>query len=272
MACRFRTRCKVLSDTLELRELHYKSILRHKDAEIANLQAKYEVERKKVEVEASRCRTLTSQVSTFSNTEAELRSQLNIYVEKFKQASISDHPLDSVLWLRFQLTLQQVEDTLNNSNELFLTFRKEMEEMSKKTKRLEKENLTLTRKHDQKSRNILEMAEERTRDKEELERLHKKETQMRSIIQSMREQGRGTTQPDIDENLDDDGTESDDDGYEDEEEEEEDEEDEEESFEGEHEQLVAEFTKPVFGPSPPPSVLADRASVSKSAVVNGIKH
>lgn len=90
--------------------------------------------------------------------------------------------------------IQQVEDTLNNSNELFLTFRKEMEEMSKKTKRLEKENLTLTRKHDQTNRNILEMAEERTRDKDELDKLHKKETQMRSIIQSMREQGRGISQ------------------------------------------------------------------------------
>jgi 16S rRNA U1498 N3-methylase RsmE len=142
-----------------------------------------------------------------------------------------------------------------------------MEEMSKKTKRLEKENLTLTRKHDQTNRNILEMAEERTRDKEELEKLHKKETQMRSIIQSMREQGRGTTQPDIDEQLDDEGTESEyDDDYEDEEEE-----DEEGSFEGEDEHLVAEFTKPVFGPSPPP-VLADRTIGSKAAVVNGIKH
>src|ERR1700712_442791 len=77
------------------------------------------------------------------------------------------------------LTIQQVEDTLNNSNELFLTFRKEMEEMSKKTKRLEKENLTLTRKHDQTNRNILEMAEERTRDKEDLEKLRKQETNMR---------------------------------------------------------------------------------------------
>src|SRR5437764_8480060 len=95
-----------------------------------------------------------------------------------------------------------------------------MEEMSKKTKRLEKENLTLTRKHDQTNRNILEMAEERTRDKEELDKLHKKEAQMRSIIQSMREQGRGTAQPDIDEQLDDEGTESDYDEYEDEEEEE----------------------------------------------------
>lgn len=105
IAYRFRTRCKVLADTLDLRELHFKSILRHKDAEIANLQAKYEVERKKAEAEASKCRTLTNQVSTFSNTEAELRSQLNIYVEKFKQVSISDHSIHSVLWLRFSLTL-----------------------------------------------------------------------------------------------------------------------------------------------------------------------
>src|SRR5271154_3626956 len=124
-------------------------------------------------------------------------------------------------WLNM-LTIQQVEDTLNNSNELFLTFRKEMEEMSKKTKRLERENLTLTRKHDQTNRNILEMAEERTRDKEELEKLHKKEAQMRSIIQNMREQGRGTAHTEID--ADDEGTESEyDDEYDDEEEEEDDE-------------------------------------------------
>ncbi|RMZ91586.1 hypothetical protein DV736_g1172, partial [Chaetothyriales sp. CBS 134916] len=162
----FKTRCKVLADQAEVREMQFKTILRHKDAEIGHLAAKHEVERRRADAEAARCRTLTNQVSTFSHTEAELRSQLNIYVEKFKQ----------------------VEDTLNNSNELFLTFRKEMEEMSKKTKRLEKENLTLTRKHDQTNRNILEMAEERTRDKEDLERLRKQEQQMRSIIKTMQEQ------------------------------------------------------------------------------------
>ena len=87
MICRFRTRCRVIADSFDLRELQFRSILRHKDAEIAHLQAKYEVERKRADAEASRCRTLTNQVSTFSNTEAELRSQLNIYVEKFKQVS-----------------------------------------------------------------------------------------------------------------------------------------------------------------------------------------
>lgn len=85
MQARFRIRCKVLADQMDLRELHFKSMLRHKDAEIANLAAKHEVERKRADAEAARSRTLTAQVSTFSHTESELRSQLNIYVEKFKQ-------------------------------------------------------------------------------------------------------------------------------------------------------------------------------------------
>jgi hypothetical protein len=155
-----------------------------------------------------------------------------------------------------------VEDTLNNSNELFLTFRKEMEEMSKKTKRLEKENLTLTRKHDQTNRNILEMAEERTRDKVELEKLHKKETQMRSIIQTMREQGRGIAKPELDEE----GTESEyEEDYEDEEE------DEDGSYEGEDE-IAEEMVKPaVFGPTPPPSMPEVKTNGARP-IVNGVKH
>merc|ERR1712230_319907 len=165
----FKTRCKVLADQADIREMHFKAILRHKDAEIAHLQAKHEVERRRADAEAARCRTLTNQVSTFTHTEAELRSQLNIYVEKFKQ----------------------VEDTLNNSNELFLTFRKEMEEMSKKTKRLGKENATLTRKHDLTDQNILKMAEERSKTNMEMDSLRKKNEKLTSIINQMQKQGRG---------------------------------------------------------------------------------
>ena len=51
--------------------------------------------------------SLKEQIETFTKTEAELRKQLNVYVDKFKQ----------------------VEETLNKSNELFLTFRKEMEQV-----------------------------------------------------------------------------------------------------------------------------------------------
>lgn len=103
-------------------------------------------------------------METFTKTEIELRKQLNIYVDKFKQ----------------------VEETLNKSNELFMTFRKEMEQvclfcpitfaikryiyvsligvcihqMTKKTKKLEKENSAIKGKCDTMNKNILEMAEE----------------------------------------------------------------------------------------------------------------
>jgi chromosome segregation ATPase len=145
------------------------SILRTKDTEIQHLITRIEHQKKIAENEAQKSRQLSSQVSTFSQTETELRSQLNIYVEKFKQ----------------------VEDTLNNSNDLFLTFRKEMEDMSKKTKRLEKENVNLTRKQELTNRNILEMAEERTKIQKENESLKKKNATLESLVRRMQNQGRG---------------------------------------------------------------------------------
>ncbi|KAL9112398.1 MAG: hypothetical protein Q9227_003240 [Pyrenula ochraceoflavens] len=221
----FKIRLKAVVEQNDLRELHFKSILRQKDAELQWTAAKYEEQRRKAEEQAGKCRQLSNQVSTFSFTESELRHQLNIYVDKFKA----------------------VEDTLNNSNELFMTFRREMDGMGKKTKRLEKENLTLTRKHDQTKSNIIQMAEERTRDKQELGKLRKKETQMRSIIQTMREQGRGSSQA-LEAEIDDEGTESDYDEEYDEEE------GDDESYDGE-EELPDEVPKPFIGPAPPPSLV-----------------
>jgi hypothetical protein len=63
--------------------------------------------------------------------------------------------------------------------------------MSKKTKRLEKENLILTRKHDLTNHNILQMAEERTRTTQELEASRRKNAKLTDIIKQMQEQGRG---------------------------------------------------------------------------------
>lgn len=82
---RFRSKTKMLNDKYDVREEQFRGILRSKDAEISSLGARLEEQRRSSENEAVRCRTLSAQVSTFSQTEAELRSQLNIYVEKFKQ-------------------------------------------------------------------------------------------------------------------------------------------------------------------------------------------
>jgi len=61
-----------------------------KELEVQYQLARYESQRKAQEQEASKSRQLTTQVSTFSQTETELRSQLNIYVEKFKQVRNND--------------------------------------------------------------------------------------------------------------------------------------------------------------------------------------
>lgn len=72
-----------------MRELHFQSLLRTKELEVQWNLARYEQMRKHAEQEGHRAKALHQQVSTFSQTEAELRSQLNIYVEKFKQVRLS---------------------------------------------------------------------------------------------------------------------------------------------------------------------------------------
>lgn len=77
----FRARFTSFLHQYELRELSFVSLLRMKDLEIAYQVARH----KQLESEAAKSQQLTRQVSTFSQTENELRGQLNVYVEKFKQ-------------------------------------------------------------------------------------------------------------------------------------------------------------------------------------------
>ncbi|KAL0779835.1 hypothetical protein CaCOL14_004319 [Colletotrichum acutatum] len=164
----FKNRFKSFIEQYELRELHFHSTMRTKELEVQYNMARYEREKKLAEAESTRARNLQAQVQTFTKTETELRNQLNVYVDKFKQ----------------------VEDTLNNSNDLFLTFRKEMEDMSKKTKRLEKENETMKRKHEATNANIIRMAEEREDWRKKAAEAIKRAEKLRSIIEQMQQQGR----------------------------------------------------------------------------------
>ncbi|KAJ4070793.1 hypothetical protein NW753_001658 [Fusarium oxysporum] len=164
----FRVRFKSFIEQYELRELHFHSLMRTKELEVQYHMARYEREKKNAEGESTKARHLQAQVQAFTKTETELRNQLNVYVDKFKQ----------------------VEDTLNNSNDLFLSFRKEMEDMSKKGKRLEKENEALKRQKEATAANIIRMAEERQEWKKKTETAEKKTEKLMSIIQQMQQQGR----------------------------------------------------------------------------------
>ncbi|KAI1438869.1 myosin-like coiled-coil protein-domain-containing protein [Xylaria sp. CBS 124048] len=164
----FKNRFKSMIDQYELRELHYNSAMRTKEIEVQYNMARYEQEKKVAEVEAKRAHQLNNQ---------------------FKQvcASISF----SLARPTQALTENEVEDTLNNSNDLFLTFRKEMEDMSKKTKKLEKENADFRRRDTSLNQNILKMAEERNKHLKDLNDVKKKNEKLTSIINQMQQQGRG---------------------------------------------------------------------------------
>ena len=136
-----------------------------------------------------------------------------------------------------------------------------MEEMSKKTKVLERENQRLTKKHDALKNNIIKMAEERDRHLKEIEKYKSADTKMRDIIKTMQEQGRGGP---VQEMIDD-GTESDYDEY--------DEDEEDESYaEGEEEILNAEVSVEngkTYGPVPPPKTIdRQQPNGTKSGVTN----
>ena len=105
MAIRFRQKFKSFIDQYELRELHFNSLLRTKELEVQYNLARYDQQRKIAENEAARSRALSGQVSTFSQTETELRSQLNIYVEKFKQESD---------WFEFSFSPPPLQRTASN--------------------------------------------------------------------------------------------------------------------------------------------------------------
>ena len=84
---RFRQKFRSFIEQYELRELHILSMMKTKDSEVQLNMVRADEQRKRADRESSKSQALSQQVATFSGTETELRSQLNIYVEKFKQVS-----------------------------------------------------------------------------------------------------------------------------------------------------------------------------------------
>lgn len=68
--------------------------MRTKELEVQHNAARFERERKALQEEMNLTRQLNAQVQTFTKTETELRNQLNVYVEKFKQVC-SRWPLEA---------------------------------------------------------------------------------------------------------------------------------------------------------------------------------
>lgn len=134
-------------EVFNAREKHFASQLDAFDLDLQLMQARLFRKDLEVDSEKRRVELLERQALILAKNESELKNQLNVYVEKFKQ----------------------VEDTLGKSNDLFASFRSEMEQMTGKLAKLERENAMLQTKCNTLSRNVIEMVEERTKLNQSLE-------------------------------------------------------------------------------------------------------
>ncbi|XP_023132540.1 gamma-taxilin [Amphiprion ocellaris] len=142
---------KKLIEQYELREEHIDKVFKHKELQQQLMDAKLQritEMMKEVEEKQQRERDFLLKDATESRRkcelmreqETQLKQQLSLYMDKF----------------------EEFQSTLAKSNEVFTTFRQEMEKMTKKIKKLEKETTQWRTKWESNNQVLLQMAEEKT--------------------------------------------------------------------------------------------------------------
>jgi len=109
------------SEQLELREKQWEHKLHAKDLEKQLEEAKAKHQEEVAKQAEAKAAAYSAQAEAQARTEADLREQLALYGDKF----------------------EQFKDTLTKSNEIFATYKKEMDKLTKRNRELEKENATV---------------------------------------------------------------------------------------------------------------------------------
>ncbi|XP_059111017.1 alpha-taxilin [Peromyscus eremicus] len=167
-------RLKKLIEQYELREEHIDKVFKHKDLQQqlvdAKLQQAQEMlkeaeERHQREKEFLLKEAVESQrmCELMKQQEAHLKQQLALYTEKF----------------------EEFQNTLSKSSEVFTTFKQEMEKMTKKIKKLEKETTMYRSRWESSNKALLEMAEEKTLRDKELEGLQVKIQRLEKLCRAL---------------------------------------------------------------------------------------
>ncbi|XP_029952278.1 gamma-taxilin [Salarias fasciatus] len=142
---------KKLIEQYELREEHIDKVFKHKELQqqlmdaklqritemMKEVEEKQQLERDFLLKDATESRR---KCELMKEQEAQLKQQLSLYMDKF----------------------EEFQSTLAKSNEVFTTFRQEMEKMTKKIKKLEKETTQWRTKWESNNQALLQMAEEKT--------------------------------------------------------------------------------------------------------------
>ncbi|WMV24695.1 hypothetical protein MTR67_018080, partial [Solanum verrucosum] len=127
-----------LADQYTLSEQQFANKMKQKSLELQLADLKIKQHEEKSQQEQSQMKIYADQVSQLLATEKNLRLQLTADGEKF----------------------QQFQEALLKSNEVFETFKQDIEKMAKSIKELKKENAFLKAKCDKSDVSLIELAEE----------------------------------------------------------------------------------------------------------------
>lgn len=158
-----RTKLKHLADQYMLSEQQHEQRLKQKSLELQISELKIKQHEEKLIHEQSQMKVYADQVSQLLATEKNLRVQLTSDGEKF----------------------QQFQDALVKSNEVFETFKQEIDKMSKAIKELRKENAFLKSKTERSDLTLIELVEERERLKKQLEKTKNQKDKLESLCRSL---------------------------------------------------------------------------------------
>ncbi|KAI9124676.1 hypothetical protein K1719_004598 [Acacia pycnantha] len=158
-----RNKMKELVGQYALSEQQYDQKLKQKALELQIAELKMKQYEEKLVQEQSQMKVYAEQVSQLLETENSLRLQLTADGEKF----------------------QQFQEALLKSNEVFETFKQEIEKMTKSIKELKKENQFLKSKTEKSDITLIELVNEREHLKKQLEKTKNQKEKLESLCRSL---------------------------------------------------------------------------------------
>ncbi|KAK8671642.1 hypothetical protein V6N13_038232 [Hibiscus sabdariffa] len=158
-----RDKLKLFADQYALSEQQFEQKLKQKTLELELADLKIKQHEEKLIQEQAQMKVYAEQVSQLLATEKNLRTQLTADGEKF----------------------QQFQDALLKSNEVFETFKQDIDKMGKSIKELKKENVFLKTKCDKSDVTLIELVEERELLKKQLEKTKNQKEKLESLCRSL---------------------------------------------------------------------------------------
>ncbi|EPS66907.1 hypothetical protein M569_07870 [Genlisea aurea] len=163
-----KTKLKQLVDQYTFSEQEHAHQMKQKTLELQLADLKLHQQEENLKQEQSQMKLYSDQVSQLLETEKNLRLQLTADSEKF----------------------QHFQEALLKSNEVFETFKKEIEKasMANSIKELKKENTLLKSKCEKTDVTLIQLADEREQLKKQLERTKNQKEKLESLCRSLRQE------------------------------------------------------------------------------------